>query len=149
MLFVKTRDVKSPKRGTEASAGIDFFVPNDWNNGGTLLLEPGKSVNIPSGLKILISSGLAGIFFNKSGIAIQGLQVGACVVDSDYRGEVHLNVHNHSNLSVAISPGQKLVQMLLMPIRLDDPEEIQESMYQAYGGETERGSGGFGSTGKF
>ena len=144
MLFTKTRDVKSPARGTDQSAGLDFFIPNDIEE--DIVIQPGESVNIPSGIKLMIPYGMAGIFFNKSGVGVKGVLVGACVVDSDYRGEVHLNVHNVSKKEVTFKAGQKLVQMLIMPINMNSPMEIDGAQYDSYG-LTQRGSGGFGSTG--
>lgn len=145
MLFTKIRDVKSPSRGTSASAGLDFYVPNDFI---PVSLNPGESVNIPSGIKMMVQYGFSGNFYNKSGVGKKGLLVGACVVDSDYRGEVHLNVHNVSKDSIAIDPGMKLVQMLIQPVAMTTPEEISKEKYDSYA-PTERGSGGFGSTGGF
>lgn len=144
MLFTKTRDVKSPARGTDQSAGLDFFIPNDIEE--DVVIKPGESVNIPSGIKMMIPYGMAGIFFNKSGVGAKGVLVGACVVDSDYRGEVHLNVHNVSSKEVTFKAGQKLVQMLIMPINMNSPVEIDGAQYDSYG-PTQRGTGGFGSTG--
>ena len=143
MMFTKVRDVKSPSRGTDQSAGLDFFVPNDVEE---FTILPGCSVNIPSGIKVMFPYGHAGIYFNKSGVGSKGLLVGACVVDSDYRGEVHLNIHNVSTKEVSFKPGQKLVQMLVMPISMVAPLEIDNSNYDSYA-PTERGEGGFGSTG--
>lgn len=143
MVFTKVRDVKSPARGTSSSAGLDFFIPNDYP---PFTLQPGQSINIPSGIKMVLQPGFAGIFFNKSGVGVKGLMVGACVVDSDYRGEVHLNLHNVSNKEVTFQSGQKLVQMLIMPIALTTPHEIGTDLYKMYD-DTERGTGGFGSTG--
>lgn len=145
MLYTKTKDVKSPNRGTDESAGIDFFVPNDYPE---TIVQPGASVNIPSGIKVILEQGTAGIFFNKSGVAVKGLMVGACVVDSDYRGEVHLNIHNVSKEAQVIKPGQKITQMLIMDVKLDKTTEINPDDYDAFG-TTQRGSGGFGSTGSF
>jgi dUTP pyrophosphatase len=142
--FAKIRDVKSPSRGTSQSAGMDFYVPNDFK---ALALHPGQSANIPSGIKLVIPENHAGIFFNKSGIAIKGLQVGACVVDADYRGEVHLNVHNHSDKIVRVEAGQKLVQMLIIPVIMNSFDEVSNEFYELMYNNTERGSGGFGSTG--
>lgn len=143
MNYTKIRDVKDPSRGTEGSAGIDFFVPNDQSE---IILKPGQSCNIPSGIKVLIPYGNAGIFFNKSGVAIKGLMVGACVVDSDYRGEVHLNLHNVSKLDICIKPGQKIVQMLVQPVVMNSVLEMTNDVYNLYCN-TSRGTGGFGSTG--
>ena len=82
------------------------------------------------------------ICFNKSGVALKGLQVGACVVDEDYTGEVHLHIINTTENNINIQPGQKLVQFLLIPVLYDTIEVVDELER-----ETERGSGGFGSTG--
>lgn len=144
MVFTKTRDVRSPARGTPDSAGLDFFVPNDHPK---FTLKPGESVNIPSGIKLVLGTSTAGIFFNKSGVGVKGVLVGAQVVDSDYRGEVHLNVHNTSLKEVSFDPGQKLVQMLVIPVSLLGLFEVSNEQYDQYDN-TVRGSGGFGSTGK-
>lgn len=145
MKFIKTKLVKSPSRGTPESAGLDFYVP-EGEHGESIIIQPGESVNIPSGIKMILPRGKAGIFFNKSGVGVKGVIVGACVVDSDYRGEVHLNVHNVSNKEVEFRPGQKLVQMLILDVNLVDVEEITDDEFASHSN-TIRGSGGFGSTG--
>ena len=85
---------------------------------------------------------------NKSGIATKkGLSVGACVIDEDYQGEIHIHLTNISNNSTTIEGGDKIVQCLILPINYEGVE-IVESEDQMWNGEvTERGSGGFGSTG--
>lgn len=142
--FEKTRDVKDPVRGTPGSAGIDFFVPadTDW----VYELAHGDSANIPSGIKARIPKGYALIAMNKSGVALRkSLMVGACVIDSDYEGEIHLHVINCGEDTVGIEPGDKLVQFLLIPV--DHSEfEMVDSITRT-GKTSERGSGGFGSTG--
>lgn len=144
MKISKIRDVKTPVRGTPLSAGLDFFVPNDFP--GIHYLLPGDSVNIPSGIKVKVPHGFALIFKNKSGVALKkGLQVGACVVDEDYQGEVHLHVRNISSDVQSISPGEKLVQALLVPVEYCEVEVVDEE--KLYEEKTERGEGGFGSTG--
>lgn len=148
-----TRDVKTPQRGTELSAGIDFFVPNDFNNGENFCLKPGERINIPSGVKIdFIASGLTDyclIFFNKSGISVKhGLLVGAQVVDADYQGEVHLNVLNVSSEDVEIIPGMKLVQGILVPVTYSGIQVCSED--ELFEKNTVRGNLGFGKgTGEF
>lgn len=147
MKIQKVRDVKTPSRGTSKSAGIDFFVPNDANELKWTTIQPGMSINIASGIKVKIPSGYALIAMNKSGVALKkGLQVGACVIDEDYQGEVHLHVTNVSRSSCSISPGEKLVQMLLIPVLYEGIEVVaeDESLFED---ESERGEGGFGSTG--
>lgn len=144
MKISKIRDVKTPVRGTPLSAGLDFFVPNDFP--GEHFLLPGDSVNIPSGIKVKVPHGYALIFKNKSGVATKrGLQVGACVVDEDYQGEVHLHVRNICLDVQSVKPGEKLVQALLVPVSYEDVEEVPED--ELYEDKTERGEGGFGSTG--
>lgn len=145
MKFCKVRDVKSPVRGTTLSAGIDFFVPNDFP--GDHCLIPLDSVNIPSGIKVKVPHGYALIFKNKSGVALKkNLQVGACVVDEDYQGEVHLHVRNIGSDVEIIKPGEKLVQAILVPVSYEELEEVLDAV-ELYDEVTERGEGGFGSTG--
>lgn len=144
MKISKIRDVKTPVRGTPFSAGLDFFVPNDFP--GEHYLIPGDAINIPSGIKVKVPHGFALVFMNKSGVAVKkGLQVGACVVDEDYQGEVHLHVRNNSTEVQSIKPGEKLVQGLLIPVDYRNVEVVDvDDLYEE---ETERGEGGFGSTG--
>jgi len=141
MKVQKLRNVKTPNRGTTASAGIDFYVPEDFE---TISLKPGESVLIPSGIKVQVPRGYALIAFNKSGVAVkQGLSVGACVVDEDYEGEVHLHMINTSDKDQVVATGQKLVQFVLIPVSYIDVEEVEQIQSR----NTERGAGGFGSTG--
>ena len=112
--FVKVKNVKSPVRGTSESAGIDFFVPDDFE---TIVLLPGESCFIPSGIKVNVPKGHALIAFNKSGVAVKkNFHVGACVVDEDYQGEVHLNLTNTGNQLQIIERGDKIVQFILLPV---------------------------------
>ena len=92
--------------------------------------------------------GYALIMFNKSGIAARyQLQVGACVVDEDYQGEIHLHVMNVGKDPVILKPGMKLVQGLVMPVFYVGVE-VLESEAELFPQSTERGVGGFGSTGE-
>lgn len=145
MKIAKIRDVKTPIRSTKFAAGLDFFVPNDigWDS---FTLGPHQSINIKSGIKVKIPDGYALITFNKSGQALnKNLNVGAGVIDQDYCGEVHLHVRNIGNNSVTISKGEKLVQMLLVPVLYEEVIVVDEKDLHIL--QTERGVGGFGSTG--
>jgi dUTP pyrophosphatase len=141
--FSKVRSVKSPNRGTNLSAGIDFYVPDDFRSRDVM---PNESVLVPSGIKVEVPEGHALIAFNKSGVAVKkSLVMGACVVDEDYQGEVHLHLINVGHERVNVSPGDKLAQFLLMPVNYAEPCEVPlENLYDE---ETERGAGAFGSTG--
>lgn len=145
MKIVKVRNVKSPTRGTRLSAGLDFYIPEDF---GTKQVWPGESINIPSGIRARVPRGCALIMFNKSGIATKyQLQVGACVIDEDYQGEIHLHVMNVGKEVVILKPGMKLVQGLVMPVFYVGME-VLESEDELFPQSTERGHGGFGSTGE-
>lgn len=142
MKITKIKDVKTPSRGTTKSAGIDFYVPNDFI--ATTLL-PGESIKIPSGIKISIPEDYVMIAFNKSGIALSGLTVGACVIDEDYQGEIHIHLINHANHKVEITPGKKITQFILLPVLYDNIEIVEEK--DLFDTKTYRADGGFGSTG--
>ena len=145
MKISKIRNVKTPTRGTIGSAGIDFYVPNDYPN-SLRRVAPGERYFIPSGIKANVPEGYALIAMNKSGVALKkGLMVGACVVDSDYQGEIHLHLVNTGTNDVTIEPGEKLTQFLLIPVDHCPVEVVDES--DLFDDETTRGSGGFGSTG--
>ena len=109
-------------------------------------VRPGERFFIPSGIKANVPAGYALIAMNKSGVALKkGLLVGACVVDSDYQGEIHLHLVNASTKDVTIEPGEKLTQFLLVPVNHCAVDVVAESAL--FSEETSRGSGGFGSTG--
>ena len=143
--FSKIRNVKSPSRAHPYDAGIDFYVPKDYEPES---IDPGKSAKIPSGIKVNVAVGMALVAFNKSGVATKhGLQVGACVVDSGYEGEVHLHVMNVSNRVVFLLPDTKLVQFLYLPISIAEPQEIENDKLFVI--QSRRGEDGFGSTDDF
>lgn len=166
--FLKIRDVKSPARGTAEAAGIDFFVPNynaqfvvdfreknpdiDYaytaDDSLEFIVKPQQRVLIPSGIKTWMTPGTALIAANKSGVASKkGLIFGAQVVDSDYAGEVHISVINTSNVPVVIKCGEKLIQFIHTPVLLTLPEEVDEYKFTTLHDKSQRGTGGFGSTG--
>jgi len=150
MRYYKIRNVKDPIRGTEQSAGLDFFVPEEWNSGKTFTVKAGESVLIPSGVKLNVPEGYALIAFNKSGVAVKKkLYAGACVVDEDYQGEVHFNLTNVGNEDTTISPGEKIIQFLLIEVNYAEVElaESEEDLWKEK--VSERGEGGFGSTGTY
>ena len=165
--FLKTRDVKSPVRGTGEAAGIDFFVPNftaDFlvdlikKNPGIecsilddnlhMCIKPQHRILIPSGIHTYLTPGTALVAANKSGIATKkGLVFAAQVVDSDYAGEVHISVINTSNTQVSIFTGDKLIQFIHTPVLLTPLDEVDAEEFERLHSESLRGEGGFGSTG--
>jgi dUTP pyrophosphatase len=141
MKLQKVKDVKTPQRGTGGSAGYDFFVPNDFE---TITLKQGDSALIASGIKCQIPHNHALLAVAKSGVATKKhLAIGACLVDEDYTGEIHLHVYNWSRDTTTIEAGEKLVQFILTPVVYEDIEVVDQIDFS----QSERGDGGFGSTG--
>jgi len=147
MNIVKVRDIKDPNRGTSEPAGIDLFIPNDFEKYD---LDPGESVLIPAGIKADVPKGHALVVFNKSGIAVKRkLVVGACVIDEDYTGEIHIDLKNVGKETQILHPGDKITQLLCLPVAYPIVN-IVETEAECFGTkleESERGAGGFGSTG--
>lgn len=141
MKISKIKDVKTPQRSGRA-AGIDFFIPNDFP---VTTINPGEDILIELGIKVSIPRNYCLIAFNKSGVAIKGLSVGACVIDEDYQGQLHLHLFNVSKHPVKIMSGQKIIQFLLMPVWHEEIEEVD--ITELHTEISSRGEGGFGSTG--
>ncbi len=144
--FAKTKDVKSPTRGTELSAGLDFYIPNDFQE---TKLRTHDDICIPTGIHVNMSGPLSNYMLmanDKSGIATKHkLKVAAKIVDADYQGEIHIHVYNFGRGLVSLTPGMKIAQFILIPVLYSKPLELPiEELYKEV---TERGSGGFGSTG--
>lgn len=131
---------KLPTYGTASSAGADLYVCLDE----PVTIEPGKTAFLPTGLSIAVPEGYAGLVYARSGLACKkGLapanKVG--VIDADYRGPVMIALHNHSDEPQTVVPGERAAQLVITPVLMPEMEEVAEL------DETERGSGGFGSTG--
>lgn len=169
--FTKVRDVKSPTRATDYAAGIDFYIPTldekfwedfksknpdyDKLSYQSIIIEPGKRVLIPSGIKVWMKpKESALIAANKSGLASKdGLTFTAEVVDSDYTGEVHIGLLNNSNKVKLFQSGDKAIQFVHTPVIFSNLEEVDNLDYSNLQYEDDpngsaRGEGGFGSTGK-
>ena len=147
----RTKDVKVPVRGTEHSAGLDFFIPNTWNDKLVYRIGVGENVVIPMGIFVdLLGSNLENymmMFENKSGVAVKrGLLVGAKVIDADYQGELMVNIHNPSDRIQQIRPGDKIIQGILIPVVYADP--LLYKMDDMFKNKSVRGEGRFGSTGE-
>lgn len=135
-------NAKVPSRGTQGSAGLDLCACIDE----PVTLNGGDTALIPTGIAIALPSADYGAFvFPRSGIAVKhgiGLLNSVGVIDSDYRGEIMVGVINQKRESYTIEPGERIAQMVIMPVSMMPVEEVEEL------DETDRGAGGFGSTGK-
>ena len=142
---LKIKKLKSgaiiPKRATEESAGLDLSALLE----NPVTVNPHEIVKIPTGIAIELEKGYAGLIYPRSGLATKhGISLANCVgvVDSDYRGEVLVAVINHSDTPFTINSGERIAQLVISPVIL--PEiEVTDNL-----NDTERGTGGFGSTGR-
>lgn len=130
-----------PTYGSIEAAGADLYACVEED----LVIAPGKSVFVPTGLAMELPKGYAGLIYARSGLACKrGLapanKVG--VVDSDYRGEFMVVLHNHGCENQTVSNGERIAQLVITPI-ITPPYELVDDL-----SDTERSSGGFGSTGK-
>ena len=132
---------KLPVYATAEAAGADLCacLPE------AVTIAPGETKMIPTGLAVEIPRGYVGLVFGRSGLALKrdlarANKVG--VIDSDYRGELHVGLRNHSREAYAIQPGERVAQLVILPVCLPELAEVEELS------ETARGQGGFGSTGR-
>ena len=130
-----------PTYGSAGAAGADLYALPE---GEPIVINPGETVLIHTGLSMAIPEGYVGLNFARSGLASkQGLapanKVG--VIDSDYRGELMVALHNHSDTPRTVEPGDRVAQFLIMPVITASFVEVDTL------DDTQRGTGGFGSTG--
>ena len=129
-----------PTYGSADAAGADLYACIDE----AVTILPSQTVLIPTGLSMEIEKGFAGFIYARSGLATKrGLapanKVG--VIDSDYRGQVMVSLHNHTEQPQTVEPGERVAQMVFAPVyqaQFCETDALQD---------TERGTGGFGSTG--
>ncbi len=135
-------NAKIPFRATPGSAGMDLYACIDE----PITLGGGEKAVIPTGIAIELPSAELGAFvFARSGLAIKhgiGLLNSVGVIDSDYRGEICGGVINQFKEEYTIQPDERIAQLVIMPVSLITPVEAEEL------DDTQRGAGGFGSTGK-
>ena len=132
---------KLPTYGSADAAGADIYALTD----GPVTIAPGETVLVHTGLAFAIPKGYVGLVHARSGMATkQGLapanKVG--VIDADYRGELMVALHNHGSVPQTVEPGDRVAQFLIMPVIQANFCEVDEL------DETDRGEGGFGSTGR-
>lgn len=135
-----TDTAKLPTRGSLQAAGYDLYA--DINE--PICIKAHETTMVHTGLSIAVPEGYFGGIFARSGLSTKkGLRPANCtgVVDSDYRGPVMVALHNDSEMDQVVEPGERIAQLVVMPYLCVEFEEVDELE------ETERGAGGFGSTG--
>jgi dUTP pyrophosphatase len=130
-----------PRYATDGSAGLDMRACID----DALVVTPGETVLVPTGLAIHIGDpSLAAVLLPRSGLGHKhGLVLGNLtgLIDSDYQGQVFISCWNRSGKAYEIQPGERIAQMVFVPV-----EQVRFEIVQEFG-ESERGSGGFGHSG--
>ncbi|MBQ4300279.1 MAG: dUTP diphosphatase [Lachnospiraceae bacterium] len=132
---------KLPERGSDMAAGYDLFA----DIAEDIIIDPHTTAMIGTGLAVAIPEGYFGGIYARSGLSSkEGLRPANCtgVVDADYRGEIKVALHNDSDFERTITPGQKIAQMVIMPFLSVEFQQVEQL------DNTDRGEGGFGSTGK-
>ena len=132
---------KLPAYGSAEAAGADLHACLEAD----VTIAPGETAFIPTGFAMAVPKGCAGLIYARSGMACKrdlapANKVG--VIDSDYRGEILVALHNHGKAPQTISHGERIAQMIITPV-LTPAYEIAENL-----DDTHRGEGGFGSTGR-
>lgn len=130
-----------PTYGSGGAGGADLYACLDTE----VVIAPGETAFIPTGLAMAIPAGCVGLIYARSGLACKrGLapanKVG--VIDSDYRGEFMVALHNHGTQPQTVAHGERVAQLVITPVLTPAYSEVEELDM------TLRGAGGFGSTGK-
>ena len=140
--FKRLNDLaKIPTRGSKFSAGYDLYTATDED----IQIPPHSTVKIGTGLAIELPIGWFGAIFARSGIATKrGLRPANCVgvVDADFRNEVLVALHNDTSETMTVQAGERIAQLVILPYQDIDFKEVNELH------DTDRGMGGFGSTGE-
>lgn len=134
----------------EQKAAIDIagkLTDSEWDDyfKSKIVIMPHETKMIPTGIAIAVPTGYMGCIYARSGLASKkSLAPANCVgiVDSDYRGEVKVALHNYSDKNQIIDVGERIAQLVIQPVSLCTPVEVEEL------DETDRGVGGFGSSGE-
>ena len=132
---------KKPLVATENSAGADLYANIDK----VTMIHPRETIKVPTGIAVSIPNGYFGALVARSGTSTKrGLALINCVgiIDSDYRGEIMVPLHNHSEQIQIIEPDERIAQLIILPYLKITPVEVETL------DTTNRGKNGFGSTGK-
>lgn len=135
------KEAQLSQRQTEGAAGYDLRACVE----APVTLEPGEGYSFPTGLAGEIPQGLVGLIFCRSGLGVKhGVSLPNCVgvIDSDYRGELVVPLRNFGDKPYTVHPGERIAQLVIIPVCFPLLEEAEELS------STQRGTGGFGSTGR-
>ena len=125
-----------PRRAHDTDAGYDLYARD------SVVIEPRSSATFDTGVHVDLPVGTVGMLKSKSGLNVNHGLVGEGVIDCGYTGSIRVKLYNHSDERYIVKAGDKITQLVIMPIITPDLEIVEEFA------ETERGNGGFGSTGR-
>lgn len=132
-----------PLRAHKRDGGLDIRTPRD------ILIGKGKSATIDTGVHLEIPEGYVGLLFNKSGLNVKrGITTYTGVIDSGYTGSIVAKLRNNSDEDAFLEEGDKITQLLIVPVLTEFELEEVDSTDDFYGGNSERGDNGFGSSGR-
>lgn len=126
-----------PLRGHKDDAGLDLRTPIAFE------LKPGDSKKIDTGVHVEINPGLVGMLKSKSGLNVKHGITSEGVIDAGYTGSIVAKLYNHGKETVFFDKGDKITQLVIMPVYIPNELVVVDEFKK-----TERGNGGFGSTGK-
>ena len=127
---------KAPTRAHPGDAGLDLYALESFR------VEPGSVIRARTGVAVEIESGWVGMIADRSSLAFRGLKTAGGIIDAGYRGEVQVVLWNLSSEPMTLAAGDRLAQLLLIPVGLAAVIPVQDLS------ESTRGSGGFGSSGR-
>jgi dUTP pyrophosphatase len=166
------RTVTLPSRSHANDAGMDFYIPDFTDDfkkafeahkgnqltrstdiprivNDTLFIPAHSNAVIPSGICMDIAPGFMGLFLNRSSVAgVKDCLIGAQVIDSGYTGEVHIDLHNVSGNMITFKMGEKVSQMVIVPVFTPSVTLLNEERFRMITQERQRQAGSFGSTNK-
>lgn len=127
---------KLPTRAHKQDAGADLYSPR------SITIDPHSSAVIDTGVHIAIPDGFCGLLVSKSGLNVNHDITNTGLIDAGYTGSIRVKVYNHGNTPYLLNKGDKISQIVIIPVALCDFIQVDTL------DDTERGCGGFGSTGR-
>ena len=139
-LQVKRLDSRAvlPKRAHPDDAGLDLHLLEP------VQIAPGQGAKLRTGMAIALPQGYVGMVADRSSLAARGLKTAGGIIDAGYRGEIHIVLRNLTSEAVSLQAGERIAQLLVIPVATPAIDEVQEFTSS----DTTRGTGGFGSTGR-
>lgn len=138
------KGAKMPSKAHNSDAGFDLYAPTTFNSGNPCPVNGGDSVVIDTLTAMKIPNGYCGLLVSKSGLNVKSGLKSTGLIDAGYTGTIVVKLYNQSKETAYIEPGQKISQLVVLPI-----PQTELLLVDGFDADTERGANGFGSSGKF